>query len=88
MAQSVSGKQTTGALSIAEAELTWLLAGVCEMRGISQMWRWMLAEGVAEDMKVVEEIIRSDSKAGILKRSGSSRRTNHMKLTAFFLQAS
>ena len=47
------------------------------MRGVSQMWRWMLAEGVIEDMKVVDEIIGSDSKAGIsiLKRNGSSRRT-------------
>ncbi len=66
-------KQTTVALSTAETVLISMLAGMCDMCGISQMWRWMLAEGVIEDMKVVNEIIGSDSKAGIniLKRNGS-----------------
>ncbi len=66
-----------------------MLAGVCEMRGVSQMWHLMSAEGVTEDMKVVDEIVGSDSKAGvrILKRSGSSRRTKHVVLKVFFLQA-
>ena len=35
--QSLSRKQTTVALSTAEAELIAMLAGVCEMRGISQL---------------------------------------------------
>ena len=49
----------------------------------------MLAEGVTENMKVVDEIIGSDSKAGIsiLKRKGSSRRTKRIELKVFFLQA-
>ena len=66
-----------------------MLAGVCEMRGISQLWRWMLAKGVIDDMKNAEEIIGSDSSAGIsiLKRRGSSRRTKDVELKAFFLQA-
>ena len=54
--QSVSRKQTTVALSTAESELIAMLAGVCEMRGISQLWRWMLAKGVIDDMKDAEEI--------------------------------
>ena len=66
-----------------------MLAGVCEMRGISQLWRWMLAKGVIDDMKNAEEIIGSDSSAGIsiLSTKGSSRRTQHVELKVFFLQA-
>ena len=39
--------------------------------------------------KKAEEIIGSDSSAGIsiLKRNGSSRRTKHVELKVFFLQA-
>ncbi len=42
------------------------------MRGISQLWRWMLAEGIIVDMKQTDEIVGSDSSAGIsiLKRNG------------------
>ena len=49
----------------------------------------MLAKGVIDDMKNAEEIIGSDVSAGIsiLKRRGSSRRTNHVELKVFFLQA-
>jgi hypothetical protein len=47
------------ALSTAEAELLSMLAGMCEMPGVSQMRRWMLAEVVGQDMKVVGEIIGS-----------------------------
>jgi hypothetical protein len=63
--------------------------GLCETHGVSQMLRWMLAEGVTEDMKVVDEIVGSDSKVGIsiLKRSGSSRRTTHVELKVFSSQA-
>ncbi len=50
-----------------------MLAGVFDMRGISQLWRWMLAGGIAEGTKQVDEITGSDSSAGIsiLKRKGS-----------------
>ena len=65
MVQSLSRKQTTVALSTAEAGLIAMLAGVCEMCGISQLWRWMLAEGIIEDMKQMDEIVGSDSSAGI-----------------------
>ncbi len=59
------------------------------MRGISQLWRWMLAEGIIEDMKQTDEIVGSDSSAGIsiLERKGSSRRTKQVELKVFFLQA-
>jgi hypothetical protein len=89
LVQSLSRKQTTVALSTAEAELIAMLAGVCEMRGISQLWRWMLADGIIEDMKQTDEIVGSDSSAGIsiLKRKESSRRTKHVELKVFFLQA-
>ena len=89
LVQSLSRKQTTVALSTAEAELIAMLAGVCEMRGISQLWRWMLADGIIEDMKQTYEIVGSDSSAGIsiLKRKESSRRTKRVELKVFFLQA-
>jgi hypothetical protein len=65
-----------------------MLGGVCKMRGISQLWRGMLAGGVIEDMKQCDEITGSDSKAGIsILRKGSSRRTKHIELKVFFLQA-
>ena len=59
------------------------------MRGISQLWRWMLVEGIIEDMKQMDEIVGSDSSAAIsiLKRKGSSRRTKHVELQVFLLQA-
>jgi hypothetical protein len=59
------------------------------MRRISQMWRWMLADGIIEDMKQMDKIVGSDSSAGIsiLKRKESSRRTKHVELKVFFLQA-
>ncbi len=59
------------------------------MRGRSQMWRRMLSVRVIEDMKVVDEIIGSDSKAGLstLKWNGLSRRKKHTELNVFFLQA-
>ena len=41
LAQSVSRKHTTVALSTATAELISMLAGMREMCGASQMWRWM-----------------------------------------------
>ncbi len=88
LVQSVSQKQTTIALPTAEAELISMLAGVCRMCGVNQTWRWILAaKGVIDDVKAVDEIIGSDSKAGIniLTQSGSSRRTKHMKLKVLFL---
>ncbi len=39
LVQSPSRKQTTFALSTAEAELISMLGGVCEMRGVSQLRR-------------------------------------------------
>jgi hypothetical protein len=49
----------------------------------------MLASGIIEDMKQVDENIGSDSSEGIsiLKRKGSSRRTKHAELKVFLLQA-
>ncbi len=89
MVQSVSRKQTTVALSTAEAKLISMLGGVCEMRGVSQLRPWNLAAGVIENMKHYDEIIGSDSQAGIsiLKRKGSSRRTKRIELKVLFLQA-
>ena len=76
--QILSRKQTTVALSTAEAELIAMLAGVCERRGVSQLWCWMLADGIIEDMKQTDEIVGSDSSAGIsiLERKESSRTSN------------
>ncbi len=44
LVRNVTRKQTTVALSMAEAALISMLAGMCAMLGVSQMWRWMLAE--------------------------------------------
>jgi hypothetical protein len=87
--QSVSKKETTVAVSRAESELIAMLAGVCETRGIKQLWKWMLAKRIIDDLKDAEDIIGSDSSAGIsiLKSRGLSRRTKHVELKVFFLQA-
>ena len=49
----------------------------------------MLAEGETDKMTQEEEIIGSDSKAGIsiLRRRGSTRRTKHIERKVFFLQS-
>ena len=59
------------------------------MIGIGYLWRWMLAKGDINKMTQEEEIIGSDSKAGIsiLRSRGSTRKTKHIELKVFFLQS-
>jgi hypothetical protein len=65
LVQRASRRQTTVDLSTAEAELVSKLGGKCEMRGVSQLRRWMLAGGDIENMKQCDEITGSDSKADL-----------------------
>ena len=85
-----SRKQSTIALSSGEAELVAALSGVCEGMSLRQQWNWLLKFGcnVEETDEATRQILCCDSSAaqGTIKRKGSTRKTRHIELKAFFLQ--
>ena len=84
-----SKKQSTIALSC-EADLVAALSGTCECMGLRQQWNWLLNFGCnAEEMnETTQQILCCDSSAalGFIKRKGSTPKTRHIELKAFFLQ--
>ena len=83
-------KQSTIALSSGEAELVAALSGACEGMGLRQQAElvakvWKQCRG---DVLTSQKIQCCDSSAGVsmVKRKGSTRKTRHIELKAFFLQ--
>ena len=72
-----------------EAEFA-ALSGACEGMGLRQQWNWLLKFGcnAKETNETTQQILCCDSSAalGMIKRKGSTRKTRHIELNAFFLQ--
>ena len=85
-----SRKQSTIALSSGEAELVAALSGACEGMGLRQQWNWLRQFGNTDDEPAEgsQQILCCDSSAalGMMRRKGSTRKTRHIELKAFFLQ--
>ena len=87
---ATSRKQSTIVLSSGEAELVAALSGPCEGMSLRQQRNWLLKFGCnAEEMNdTTQQILCCDSSAalGMMRRKGSTRKTRHIELKAFFLQ--
>ena len=85
-----SRERSTIALSSGEAELVAALSGACEGLSLRQQWNWLLKFGcnAEETSETTQQIPCCDSSAapGMIKRKGSTRKTRHIELKAFFLQ--
>ena len=85
-----SRKQSTIALSSGEAELVAALSATCEGMGLRQQWKCVRQFGCEDEEKTEasQQILCSDSSAALamIKRKGSTRKTRHIELNAFFLQ--
>ena len=83
-------KQSTITLSSGEAELVAALSGACEGMSLRQQWDWLLKFGcnAEETSETTQQIPCCDSSAalGMIKRKGSTRKTRHIELKAFFSQ--
>ena len=80
----------TIALSSGEAEVVAALSGACEGMSLRPQWNWLLKFGcnTKDTNETTQQILCCDSCAalGMIKRKGSTRKTRHMELKAFFLQ--
>ena len=85
-----SNKQSAIALSSGEPELVASLARACEGMGLRQQWNSLLkfGRGNEETELTTQQILCCDSFAalGMIQRKGSTRKTKHIELIAFFLQ--
>ena len=82
-----SRKQSTLALSSGEAELVAALSGACQGMGLRH-WLRQFGNTDDEETEASQQILCCDSSAalGMIRRKGSTRRTRHIELKAFFLQ--
>ena len=85
-----NSKRSTVAPSSGEAELVAALSGACEGMSLRQQSKWLLKFGCTAEETIgsAQQILCCGYSAalGMIKRKGSSRKTRHIELKAFFLQ--